>query len=168
MWLRDSANQLMPYVDFLVEDAGLQTLFCGAIQRHAYSVLLNPYANAFNFNNSGDGHQTDQTTPGMTGDIFEMKYELDSLAAFFLLSNSFYEHVPEAASKCFEWFDGRWIKAGNLSLNVIAEMQAGTEELVSTDNYVYTFQKSTTNAIDTQMQNGKGLNNLLVIVYFLF
>lgn len=37
---------------FAREDPALSQLLCGVVQRQAYSVILNPYANAFNYNNS--------------------------------------------------------------------------------------------------------------------
>lgn len=59
LWLRDSANQLIPYVPYAPGDASLMSLFEGLIARHARSVLIDPFANAFNYNASGDGWQSD-------------------------------------------------------------------------------------------------------------
>ena len=38
-----------------------------------FSILLDPYANAFNFNASGHGHQSDKRIPKMTPAVFEGK-----------------------------------------------------------------------------------------------
>lgn len=40
MWLRDSANQVAPYLRFLSKDAHLQSLVKGVVARHARSVAL--------------------------------------------------------------------------------------------------------------------------------
>lgn len=51
MWLRDSAFQLMPYLNFTKEDAALAALICNLARRQAYSIVhVTPYANAFNYN----------------------------------------------------------------------------------------------------------------------
>lgn len=105
LWLRDSANQVMPYVPYVAEDAALAQLVEGLIARHAHSILLNPFANAYNFDASGDGHQTDQTTPPMTRSIFEMKYEIDSLGAFMKLSYWYWKYSGSTAFMTTKWIE---------------------------------------------------------------
>jgi meiotically up-regulated gene 157 (Mug157) protein len=46
------AVQVLPYMRFAKDDPDLSRLLCGVVRRQAYSVTLNPYANAFNYNNS--------------------------------------------------------------------------------------------------------------------
>lgn len=86
LWLRDSANQVIPYIPYGPSDPDLQSLLEGLIARHADSVQIDSFANSFNFNASGEGHQSDSRTPPMTASVFEGKYEIDSLCAFFKLS----------------------------------------------------------------------------------
>jgi meiotically up-regulated gene 157 (Mug157) protein len=84
MWLRDSTNQVWPYLRFVNSDVQLKNLIRGVINRQVKSVLIDPYANAFNLDpHSNQGHH-DKTEkrPG----VFERKYELDSLAAVLRLS----------------------------------------------------------------------------------
>ena len=85
MWLRDSTNQMLPYIDFAKSDEALNSLFQGVIRKQIDGVLLDPYANAFNRDHSGDG-ANDRRTPNMQPGLHEGKYELDSLAAVIKLS----------------------------------------------------------------------------------
>ncbi|KAI8143378.1 Six-hairpin glycosidase-like protein [Fennellomyces sp. T-0311] len=48
MWLRDSANQLLPYIDYVNQDLSLKRLFLGLIYMQASFIKIDPYANAFN------------------------------------------------------------------------------------------------------------------------
>lgn len=71
LWLRDSTNQVLPYMRFAAQDQSLADLICGLVRRQARSVLIDAFANSFNFNASGDGHQHDTRNPPMTPDVFE-------------------------------------------------------------------------------------------------
>lgn len=84
---------------FVAEDPPLRDLLCGLVRRQARSVLLDAYANAFNFNNSGAGHQDDVRQPPMSAGVYEGKYELDSLAAFLKLSRHYFKASQDA--DCF-------------------------------------------------------------------
>jgi meiotically up-regulated gene 157 (Mug157) protein len=77
MWLRDSSAQIRPYVKFASQDAELAGMIRGLIVRQAEYVVLDPYANAFNKDSNGNGHQRDRTVMGPS--IWERKFELDSL-----------------------------------------------------------------------------------------
>jgi len=71
MWLRDSTNQVLPYMAFASQDAALRDMLHGVVLRQCRSVLIDTYANAFNFDANGAGHQDDQRTPKMTPAVFE-------------------------------------------------------------------------------------------------
>eukprot|EP00040_Diaphanoeca_grandis_P016667 m.86277 g.86277 ORF g.86277 m.86277 type:complete len:196 (+) comp25951_c0_seq2:46-633(+) len=47
MWLRDSTNQLMPYIALAKDDTKLKTMLCGAINRQASQVTTNRYGKVF-------------------------------------------------------------------------------------------------------------------------
>lgn len=61
MWQRDSSNQMWTYIDFIREDKDLRQLVKGTIRRQVQNVLLDPYANAFNFAKTGSDWQGDYT-----------------------------------------------------------------------------------------------------------
>ena len=47
MWIRDSTNQILPYLTLMQMDASLQKLVLGVIQTQADYLYYDPYANAF-------------------------------------------------------------------------------------------------------------------------
>lgn len=77
MWLRDSAAQVRPYLTVAGEDEDVARWLEQVIQRQWRYILHDPYANAFNREATGAGHQDDQTE--MSPLIWERKYEVDSL-----------------------------------------------------------------------------------------
>ncbi|MFD0695865.1 glycoside hydrolase family 125 protein [Paenibacillus sp. GCM10027628] len=77
MWLRDSSAQVRTYLLLANEDSAIADLIDGVIQRQIQYIQLDPYANAFNKEPSGKGHQQDLTS--MNPWIWERKYEVDSL-----------------------------------------------------------------------------------------
>jgi uncharacterized protein len=108
LWLRDSMNQVLPYIPYAPADANLQLMLEGLIARQANSVNIDPFANAFNFNASGEGHQTDVRKPPMGPAVFEGKYEIDSLCAFLKLSYWHWRYSGDAALLRFAtpvWFE---------------------------------------------------------------
>ena len=77
MWLRDSAAQLRPYLVLCADDPALQDVLIGVLHRQLEYVALDPYANAFNKEQNGAGHTSDETE--MSPWVWERKYEIDSL-----------------------------------------------------------------------------------------
>jgi meiotically up-regulated gene 157 (Mug157) protein len=101
MWLRDSAAQIHPYLQFTHEAPELLNLFIGMINRQVKCILLDPYANAFYKDPVFGEWKSDQTE--MRPGVHERKWELDSLCYFLRLSCNFYE--MHGAQACFnhEW-----------------------------------------------------------------
>ncbi|MBR1654818.1 MAG: glycoside hydrolase family 125 protein [Prevotella sp.] len=77
MWLRDSGAQVWPYVQFANQDEPLRQMIRGVILRQFKCINIDRYANAFNDGPTGAGWQTDETD--MRPEVFERKYEIDSL-----------------------------------------------------------------------------------------
>ncbi|MBQ8989126.1 MAG: glycoside hydrolase family 125 protein [Prevotella sp.] len=77
MWLRDSGAQVWPYVQLAAKDPKLKKMLRGVILRQLKCINIDRYANAFNDGPTGAGWQTDETD--MQKDVFERKYEIDSL-----------------------------------------------------------------------------------------
>ena len=90
MWLRDSTNQVNPYIDLAADDPALQALLRGLIRRQTACVLLDVYANAFNVDATARSYESDDvsTRPSflgtrvdaLSGAIWERKWELDSVS----------------------------------------------------------------------------------------
>lgn len=77
MWLRDSSAQVRTYLLLAKEDPLIADMIEGIIRRQVQYIGLDPYANAFNKEPNGAGHQQDITQ--MSPWIWERKYEIDSL-----------------------------------------------------------------------------------------
>ncbi|RKF55405.1 Meiotically up-regulated gene 157 protein [Erysiphe neolycopersici] len=158
-WLRDSANQLMQYHPLAKHDPGIYNLILGAINTQAEYVIESPYCNAFqppaasNLGASSNG-QKDVVHPTYEPSfVFECKYELDSLAHFLLLSNSFHNHTGST-----EFITPRWLKALKTVLTVIEQQSESTFDETSGDfkKNVYTFMRQTDQGTETLSLSGVG------------
>ena len=95
-WLRDSTNQLAQYQTLTKKDKKLNDLILGAINTQAEYVIESPYCNAFqppppSGQPVPSNGQDDIVHPAFEPSrVFECKYELDSLAHFLALGNTFH------------------------------------------------------------------------------
>lgn len=123
MWLRDSTNQLWPYLEFAASDETLRQLFAGLVRRQTRCVLLDPYANAFI-----DTAITGASGPGgdLKEGVWERKFELDSLCSFFRLSAGYFDTTGDTGP-----FNDQWIQAVEAALEVMRREQAAmTKEVL--------------------------------------
>lgn len=126
MWLRDSTAQMLPYMWLASADHELQMLLRGVVMRQLRSVLINPYANAFN--QGPDGHpdpgwQTDECKPPVMLSVHEVKWELDSLAAVMQFHAAYFRITQDASVLGMEWKD-----AMHVILQTLSDQQHSTEE----------------------------------------
>jgi meiotically up-regulated gene 157 (Mug157) protein len=142
LWLRDSTAQLTPYLPLVKDDLQLQKLIKGLIHRHAYSILLEPYANAFlnDLNEKG----WDDLPPNKPG-VLERKWEVDSLCYAIRLAYQYWKATGDATA-----FDDEWQKAMRL---VVATFQT---EQFKDGKSPYKFIRKTTVMIDAAPFEGEG------------
>jgi meiotically up-regulated gene 157 (Mug157) protein len=83
MWIRDSTWQVRPLLRF-VEDREIAEFTESVVRTQAFYLGIDPYANAFNQTASGDCWHKDFENQSPW--VFERKFELDSVTAFWQLS----------------------------------------------------------------------------------
>ena len=79
-------------------------------------ILLDPYANAFNEN--GDGQCWDHDKTDMKPELWERKYEIDSLCYPVQLSYLLWKNTG-----CTEQFTGEWLEAAKTVIRVFRTEQ---------------------------------------------
>ena len=85
MWIRDSTWQVRPLLRMKPDEELLETV-AGVSRMQARQLLIDPHANAFNPTPSGECWHKDFVDQSPW--VFERKFEIDSLAAFFELAIS--------------------------------------------------------------------------------
>jgi meiotically up-regulated gene 157 (Mug157) protein len=144
---RDSTNQVWPYLRFASKDAALQDLIAGLIHRQAANVLQSAYANAYQINASKPGPHTDDFSfPNISGNfnIFEYKWELDSLANVLRLSAGYYAATADASP-----FDAAWLASVRSILATMTAQQKGSEEEDDSGGLAYAFSRTTSEPSDS-------------------
>jgi len=102
MWLRDSSAQVWPYLPLVKDDKPLRRMIRGVLRRQFKSILIDPYANAFNPDASGRGHPDAPTE--MKPEIWERKYEIDSLCYPLRLAYGYWQVTDDTSV-----FDATWL-----------------------------------------------------------
>lgn len=143
MWLRDSAAQVRPFLVLAAEDEAAADLIEGLVVRQLRSIVLDPYANAFNEAANGHGHQNDETE--MSPWIWERKYEIDSLCYPLQLSYLLWKNTGRTAQ-----FGADFKAAAETILNLWT-----TEQRHETASN-YRFQRKDCVQTDTLIREGKG------------
>ncbi|RUT67974.1 glycoside hydrolase family 125 protein [Flavobacterium cupreum] len=142
MWLRDSSAQVWPYLPLMKNDTELEKMIAGVINRHAYYVLIDPYANAFFNDNERKGHN-DETL--MKPGVHERKWEVDSLCYVIRLAYGYWKQ--NADKSCF---DSTWLKAMKEIVATFKNQQR------KSNNGSYNFKRVTNRPTDTAAGGGAG------------
>lgn len=116
MWLRDSTAQVWPYLPLAREDGRLKALLEGVVRRQTRCVLIDPYANAFNYGPTGSEWDKDLTA--MKPELHERKWEIDSLCYSVRLAHGYWKHTGDGGC-----FDANWRKAAGLVVRTFREQQ---------------------------------------------
>lgn len=160
MWLRDSTYQVNPYVPMAKDDGDLRELVLGVINTQADMINLYPFGNAYYPLKSWDSDLTLEPPgasqkdivqpPYKVDEVFEAKYELDSLASFLYLSKFYYEETGDSAFLS----NPAWRNATELILNTLRDQQGGTIAVMN--NPPFKFSRPTTTASETTNLYGVG------------
>ncbi|OHX65019.1 glycoside hydrolase family 125 protein [Flammeovirga pacifica] len=145
MWLRDSTAQVWPYLPLANDDENLKTMIKGLVNRQADCVILDPYANSFEKDETvmSKWSKTDHTD--MKPGTHERKWEIDSLCYAVRLANGYWKTTGDASI-----FDENWQKSAKLILKTFKEQQR--KDGVGP----YTFYRTTSKHEDTLANWGAG------------
>lgn len=144
MWLRDSSAQVWPYLPLMKQDAALQQLIAGVINRQTRCILLDPYANAF-YKDASKISQWKSDNTDMKPGVHERKWEVDSLCFPIRLAYGYWKNSGDTAP-----FDDNWREA------ILRVLQTFREQQRKHGPGPYHFQRRTEVQTDTVAGNGYG------------
>src|SRR5713226_5985254 len=108
MWLRDSTAQVAPYLPLAGGDRKLKKMIAGVINRQTRCILIDPYANSFDFGAKAcPWGEHDQ--PPIRAEVCERKWEIDSLCYPVRLAHAYWRVTGDAS--CFH---AGWRQASKL------------------------------------------------------
>ncbi len=143
MWLRDSSCQLHFLIPYANEEPEIKEIIKGINAKQIECILLDPYANAFNAESDGKCYSLDKTD--MKPELWERKYEIDSLCYPFQLSYLYYKATGDTSV-----FTDNWRKAAVLMIETFET------EMFHETKSTYTFERENCPFTDTLSRGGKG------------
>ena len=158
-WLRDSTNQLLQYQTLANKDQAIYDLILGAINTQTEYVIQSPYCNAFQPPSASKLHHTNNGQDDIVHPVyepsfvFECKYELDSLAHYLSIANTFYNVTTST-----DFLTARWYTALETVLTVLDQQSESTydHEMGQFQRNAYTFQRRTDTGTETLNLDGIG------------
>ncbi|MRI31861.1 hypothetical protein EOPP23_02475 [Endozoicomonas sp. OPT23] len=163
MWIRDSTNQLTPLAFLVPKDERLFRLFVGLVNSQSEFLKEDPFANAFvvpggdSSPNMNDKTYGQFNRPGMQGNVYERKFEPDSLAAHLklqriLLTSASGQQISELLNEGLNW--------AMTTTSLINLLTAWTEDATILKNpnspFYYYFVRPGAGDLDT-LKNGTGI-----------
>ncbi|HEU5100446.1 MAG TPA: glycoside hydrolase family 125 protein [Roseiflexaceae bacterium] len=145
MWLRDSSCQVRPYLRLAADDPAMADLIAGLIRRQCQSILIDPYANAFNETPSGQHWAEDETDAPTNPWVWERKYEIDSLCFPIQLAYLFWQATGRT-----DHFDRRFYQVARSIIDL------WTREQRHVDESPYFFRRRDCPPSDTLSHDGRG------------
>ena len=160
MWLRDSSFQIFPYLKFCTKDENLNKMILGLFNRQLNCIKIDPYANAFNKDDSKSSIWKDDLTykknsegkfiNAMNNFLWERKYELDSIIIplyTMCLYINYTQNFSILNEKFFECLD--------IILNLIEKEKRGTDDEDNENGPEYKFQRKIEEPFDS-LHLGRG------------
>lgn len=144
MWLRDSTAQVTPYLPLTREDRKLKEMIAGVINRQTRCILIDPYANSFDFGAKACPWGENDKPP-IRAELCERKWEIDSLCYPVRLAHAYWKTTGDAS--CFH---PDWVQANKRIVQTFREQQR------KKDAGPYVFKRTTDNPIDTAPFEGRG------------
>ncbi|HEY2974563.1 MAG TPA: glycoside hydrolase family 125 protein [Pyrinomonadaceae bacterium] len=144
MWLRDSTAQVTPYLPLAREDRKLKDMIAGVINRQTRCILIDPYANSFDFGAKACPWGENDKPP-IRAELCERKWEIDSLCYPVRLAHAYWKTTGDAS--CFH---AGWKQATRRTVQTFRDEQRKKAP------GPYTFQRVTDNPIDTVPFGGRG------------
>jgi meiotically up-regulated gene 157 (Mug157) protein len=144
MWLRDSTAQVTPYLPLAREDRKLKDMIAGVINRQTRCILIDPYANSFDFGAKACPWGENDKPP-IRAELCERKWEIDSLCYPVRLAHAYWKTTGDAS--CFH---ADWKQATRRTVQTFRDEQRKKAP------GSYTFQRITDNPIDTVPFGGRG------------
>ena len=144
MWLRDSGQQMWPYLRFAKEDAKLAELIRSVVRRQFGFMRHDPYANAFYDTARLGEFKNDETV--MKPGVHERKWEIDSLCYPLRLAHGYWKATGDTSL-----FDDSWKRTVRVVLSTFKEQQKKTGQKTS-----YRFRRKAQNPTDSLSNEGYG------------
>ncbi|KAJ2534504.1 hypothetical protein IWW43_002351 [Coemansia sp. RSA 1935] len=159
-WIRDSSNQVLPYLPYTATDSDLSTLVLGLINMQAEELDAYPFGNAFQ-PPTRSGLKPTQNGIGVNLNVFpkfdnkavfEAKFEIDSFASFFQVSSSYWRATRDARFI----YNEAWESAVSKILDIIVLLQQPTYNGRVLNKPVVGYTRLTSEAKETQFGSGLG------------